>query len=118
MNVSVPNELESRLYIIGNGFDLHHGIASSYRNFENHVKNNNAKLYSNLRLYFNYDYLWSNFEAALAEIDVRSIQIESKDFIDNLNPDVLRRRGWYAYAEAVEDRIELITIELQNEFLK
>ena len=92
---------DSRLYIIGNGFDLHHGLASTYRDFEKYVRNNNNKLYSRLQLYFDYDYLWSHFEAVLAKIDVHAIQIESKDFIDNLNPDVLMRHGWYAYAEAV-----------------
>jgi hypothetical protein len=82
------NEQGSRLYIIGNGFDLYHGVASTYRDFEKYVKNSNNELYSHLQLYFDYDCLWSHFEAVLAEIDVESIQIESKDFIDSLNPDV------------------------------
>ncbi len=33
------------LYIIGNGFDLHHGISSSYNGFKKFVKENEVELY-------------------------------------------------------------------------
>ena len=32
--------MENHLYIIGNGFDSHHGINSSYRNFRNWLYEN------------------------------------------------------------------------------
>ena len=32
--------MERHLYIIGNGFDLHHGINSSYRNFRDWLYEN------------------------------------------------------------------------------
>ena len=32
--------MKRHLYIIGNGFDLHHGINSSYRNFRNWLYEN------------------------------------------------------------------------------
>jgi hypothetical protein len=38
MTVNTLNDRQLELYIIGNGFDLHHGIASAYNNFENYVE--------------------------------------------------------------------------------
>lgn len=33
--------MTKHLYIIGNGFDLHHGINSSYKNFQEWMHENN-----------------------------------------------------------------------------
>ena len=57
------------LYIIGNGFDLHHGVMSSYGAFEAWLKRQNKKLYSKLNGVCRVDYLWRDFEKALADVD-------------------------------------------------
>lgn len=57
------------LYIIGNGFDLHHGVMSSYGAFESWLKGRNKKLYRKLNDVCRVDYLWRDFERALADVD-------------------------------------------------
>lgn len=57
------------LYIIGNGFDLHHNIHSSYKYFEAWLVNKNPALYNKLSLICRHDSLWWNFEEALAYVD-------------------------------------------------
>lgn len=57
------------LYIIGNGFDLHHGIHSSYKYFSVWLKRHNHILYQTLLNVCCSNELWWNFEAALAYIN-------------------------------------------------
>lgn len=65
--VTVDNPSKT-LYVIGNGFDIAHGVPSRYINFRDSMgKNNNLR--RNLETYLKVDDLWSDFEEALAHID-------------------------------------------------
>ena len=61
------------LYIIGNDFDLHHGLDTSYKNFRDNVVLKTPNLRKLLLdLYgdaINEDMWWSDFEAKLSDID-------------------------------------------------
>ena len=59
----------AKLYIIGNGFDIHHKIKSKYSDFKNYVKEQDRNLFEALEKYFNSDELWSDFEETLAYIN-------------------------------------------------
>lgn len=62
-----------KLYIIGNGFDLHHDLKTSYAAFCRHVKENDKELYEFLESYVDVDLdkdgLWKNFEKDLGTFD-------------------------------------------------
>lgn len=53
------------LCILGNGFDLHHGIKSSYWNFRDFVEEKVDDLLEILEQYLDKDSLWSDLEATL-----------------------------------------------------
>lgn len=59
-----------RLFIIGNGFDLHHEMKTSYWNFRNYLFETAPEILSSMEMFnmFQED-LWSDFEANLANID-------------------------------------------------
>lgn len=57
----------TRLYIIGNGFDLHYGIKSSYRDFFSYLLETNPLLESLLTEHCQGD-LWRDFESGLGLI--------------------------------------------------
>ena len=60
------------LYIIGNGFDLHHGIPSSYYNYMHWLCVNYPELYDEIsRTFINAEQKtwWSDFEHHLAEVE-------------------------------------------------
>jgi hypothetical protein len=58
--------MHDRLIIIGNGFDLYHGIKSSYYNFKEYLYNNShINFLISIEKYIPSDELWSNFEQAL-----------------------------------------------------
>lgn len=73
------------LYIIGNGFDRHHDVKSSYQDFANWLKKNNWGLYKKLSEVCKVDYLWKDFERALAYVN--------RDYFLNMG-EVLLPKGW------------------------
>lgn len=54
------------LFIIGNGFDIHHGLSTKYTDFRDYLKKKDHKLLEELENNFgidsNEDYLWNSFE--------------------------------------------------------
>ena len=62
------------LYIIGNGFDLSHGIRSSYWDFREWLVHNNNTLIGMMDMFFsNQRDVWSGIEQALGEYNEESI---------------------------------------------
>lgn len=71
---------KNTLYIIGNGFDIHHGIKSSYCNFHQWVKRESANnvrfafTVFQLEKFFNRNcILWSDFEHNIGEYDIEVV---------------------------------------------
>lgn len=57
------------LYIIGNGFDLHHNIPSSYRNFHNWLEKHDIETFDKVGniLETNEPEWWNEFESSLGK---------------------------------------------------
>ena len=66
----------SKLYIIGNGFDLHHNLKTSYANFCMYVRENDKELFDFLEGYLDIDLdkdgLWKDFEMSLSTFNYRA----------------------------------------------
>lgn len=62
---------ETQIIIVGNGFDVNHGIPSSYAYFKTWLSNNDKELFDFLERYIDVagDW-WNDFERSLSEIDV------------------------------------------------
>ncbi len=73
------------LYIIGNGFDLHHKVKSSYKDFSEWLKRNNNDLYCTLSSVCRVDYLWKDFEKALGYVN--------RDYFIDMG-DLMLPRSW------------------------
>ena len=56
------------LYIIGNGFDLHHGVKSSYRSFHDWLEEHDGETCAIYETVCDYDALWSDFETGMAYV--------------------------------------------------
>lgn len=57
-----------RLYIIGNGFDLHHNVQSAYKNFAGWLKRHDHKVFDTYRRVCDYEALWQDFEHGMAYV--------------------------------------------------
>ena len=60
--------LDNVLYIIGNGFDLHHGVKSSYGAFRDWLKIHDYETYDIYQAVCTYDALWADFETGMAYV--------------------------------------------------
>ena len=70
----MKNNITTTLYIIGNGFDLAHGIPSSYSHFRDYCQKHNQELYNLIeRFYPNPEEFWAAFETNLKNIDADMI---------------------------------------------
>jgi hypothetical protein len=56
----------TKLYVIGNGFDRYHGVASAYSAFGESVRVRHPELFSTLERYFVFDDNWNGLEDTLA----------------------------------------------------
>lgn len=67
-----------QLYLIGNGFDIHHDIPSRYSNYRGWLEEHDVELIENLRNYYDVDSQewWNQFELELGHPDMA-------DYIDN-----------------------------------
>lgn len=91
----------NRLVIIGNGFDLHHELLTSYKDFRNYlaeevIYNNsktkfprNSELLYLLDSYFYFEHNWSDFEEKLSSFDLQSfIEEEGLDLVCDDEEDI------------------------------
>ena len=68
------------LYIIGNGFDLHHGLKTSYLDFrDDYVKKRNPQMWNNLLDIYGDapkqdDFWWKDFENMLGKVDYAHLE--------------------------------------------
>ena len=65
----------NELYLIGNGFDMHHCISSSYNNFKDWLEDKDAVVFNRLFQVYEFDGgdLWSSLEENLGNIPIEAI---------------------------------------------
>lgn len=110
-----------RLIVLGNGFDLAHGLPSGYWSFKKHLERENTALHRTLDSLGDGD-LWSDFESNLARLKLfdyaeslceRRIS-PGKSFFNDKH-DIAVAKG---IASIMRRVVEQVTDELQQELLK
>ena len=105
------------LNIIGNGFDLMHGVKSSYYNFRDTLGKNNSLRFA-LETYLNLEDLWADFEDALAHIDTGAMLGVVDMWLDNFdayNPDA-QSADFFIAIDAATGPAQTITHDLPRRF--
>lgn len=106
----------TKLYIIGNGFDLHHNLKTSYAHFCQYVKKNNIELFNFLEYYLNIDLdnngLWKDFEKSLGTFDNKAFH---RDY-DNSEPssDEFRLSDIFGVIDELTERSSLMIEEMRE----
>ena len=106
---------DERLYIVGNGFDIHHGIASKYWDFKEWVQKNrrDSSLVGMMDAFFSNDReFWGDIEKALCEYDEESIT----DFCEPENPEDFKYDHPGQWQDGIEDSIPWILGQTMDEF--
>lgn len=89
------------LYIIGNGFDLHTGLATRYADFRLWLENNYPFIYENMQAVYDLDVEWWNdFEVQLGNLDITKFVIRftpPAKSIDEIMAEMQRRKIFERY---------------------
>jgi hypothetical protein len=109
----------NRLFIIGNGFDLHHGMKTSYWNFRDYLSVTGTEILRTMELFnmFQED-LWSDFEANLANIDVELLYNYYSDSLVSYADDNWSDSYHHEFQYLIEQDTSNMSYELILQFVK
>lgn len=122
------NHPNSKLYIIGNGFDLHHKLDTWYSSFGLFLKYNHEEIYDILMEYYGFedldeedeeslkDPMWYQFEASLAEIDGDLLLDNHTEYAADYSSDDYRDRDLYDIQIYIEDIVNKATLRMREAF--
>lgn len=110
--------MQKRLYIIGNGFDLFHGLKTGYWNFKEHLEKNHQELHNNIEKYLFGDDLWSDFEDALERLESDNIVDDCSMYLQDYGAEDWSDSGHHDYQNAVGEIIDSLTSQLKHSFKK
>jgi len=116
------------LYVIGNGFDIHHNLDTRYQSFARYLAAKNSELYDLLLNYYGLpdikspdltddEYaLWSRFELALADLDYQSVLDDYSDYAANLGSEDFSDSDWDSYQIEIKQVVDKLTVKLISLF--
>ncbi|BCS84113.1 bacteriophage abortive infection AbiH family protein [Prevotella herbatica] len=107
------------LYIIGNGFDRHHNMNTSYLQFREWLGEKRPDVLNNINQLFDYndDEWWQEFESNLATaITSELVQNEVIDNYPDLGSDNFHDADWYDAEYAVENRLSEVYSDIREAF--
>lgn len=111
---------ERTLFIIGNGFDIMHGVTSRYYDFRDSISKRSS-LRETLEIWIRKENLWSDFETSLAYIDANGMLstvdswMDDFDVKDENDPD-FSAADFFLAQEAAMGPAMTITQELPKQF--
>jgi ribosomal protein L30 len=95
-----------KLYIIGNGFDLHHGIQSSYFNFRDFLRNNNPDVYDVVDTYLaNTVNFWHSFEENLANLDEDVLLDKASNYYESYGAEDWSDDYHHSYQRFIDEEV-------------
>lgn len=122
------------LYIIGNGFDIHHDLDTKYQSFAKFLAQTDREIYELLLDYYGlpnisedpaYDdddeywedfSAWSNFEIALADLNYEQVLEDNSELTANPFSPEFRDRDWHTYQVEMEEIVKKLTFGLISKF--
>jgi hypothetical protein len=119
VEITDPN---TTLFIIGNGFDIMHGVPSSYYCFRDSMGRHN-ELRNALEMYIRKEDLWADFEESLAHLDNEAMLSTVNDWMDIFDvkdqfDDDFSAADFFMAAETATGPAQTIIRELPRRFRK
>lgn len=94
--------LTKTLYIIGNGFDLNHGLPTGYGHFKAHVRDRDREVYDWVEEYLPAGESWADLEMAFAELDTDHIVSSLEHFMGSYSDDDWSDSGHHDFQYEVD----------------
>ena len=113
---------DTTLYVIGNGFDMAHGVPSSYDRFRDSISKRNPLRFT-LENFIKKDDIWGNFEDSLAYLDREKMMDSLDEVLDVMgvleeDDDEFSAADFFGATENVSTPVYLLTQELPDYFRK
>ena len=105
------------LYIIGNGFDIHHGLNSRYTDFCEYTKVNKPDVYRNVSNYLNISEKWIDFEEALEYLDIDSIFDDAATYYVGYGAEDWSDANHHSYQWFIDETVKSLSEELYDFFI-
>lgn len=118
MSHTISSEANKTLYIIGNGFDLHHGIKSKYKNFAEYLCESNHEIYKYLIEYLHADNddFWFKFEENLAYLDSDSLLETASNYLVGYGADDWSDANHHDYQYEIDQAVSSLSTKLFASF--
>lgn len=101
------------LYIIGNGFDLHHRMKSSLREFKAFVKSRDRTVFEDMEKYVPSKDDWSNLEVSLGCVDYQSIVDYGLNYLESYGAE-----NWSdSYHHSMQFEVDKVCGNLSSELI-
>jgi hypothetical protein len=104
---------DRKLYIIGNGFDLWHGMPTTLSEFKEFVEVHDSDLLKAVQDYLPTDDDWSDLELALADIDVDGIVQDNEHFMTPYGADDWSDSGHHDFQYEVSRVVKILSNDLK-----
>lgn len=104
------------LYVIGNGFDLWHGIPSNLAQFKRYVQATDRDVYREIEEYLPTQEDWSDLELALANMDVDALIDNLGHFMASYGAEDWSDSGHHDFQYEVQNVTERLSRGLQQWF--
>ncbi|HDG1675116.1 TPA: bacteriophage abortive infection AbiH family protein [Kluyvera cryocrescens] len=105
-----------RLYIIGNGFDIRHGLPTGYKHFKSYVAKNDQELYDAIEEYIPAGDEWNELESALSKIDYELILQNNDMFLASYSTDDWSDAYHHDYQYEVDKTTRMLSDRLKEQF--
>jgi hypothetical protein len=108
--------MQHDLVIIGNGFDIHHKIASRYSDFKEYLRASNPELVELVEEFLPVEEYWNDLEAALANIDVDHVTDNAAEFLVSYAEERWSDAYHHDYQYEVNRIVIGLSVELKKHF--
>lgn len=106
----------TKLYIVGNGFDLHHGIRSRYADFKEFIREEDNSLFRLVDDYLPAGEDWSNLESALGDIDIEYMVEKNSVFLPSYSAEDWSDSGHHDFPYEIGKIVNNLSSTLRTQF--
>ncbi|MBD7976184.1 bacteriophage abortive infection AbiH family protein [Serpens gallinarum] len=104
------------LYVIGNGFDLHHGLPTQYKHFKDFLHMVDRQVFNWVDTYIPAGEDWSDLELALADMDTERVVTDLADFLASYSDEDWSDAGHHVFQYEVDRVATGLSRTLQSRF--
>lgn len=105
------------LYVIGNGFDLYHGIPSTFKDFGEYLEKIDTDTFNLVNQYFSVDdSFWGEFESRLADFDTDTLIDDAEEFLVGYGAEDWSDSDHHGYQFKIDHVTTAVTQKMLNHF--